>query len=112
MKVKEIPVLKQRVLDILPITQAEMWKVLGINHRDGSQLVGIMVKENLIKKTKADKTYLLESINGHENIKKKKADFNALLSKDKFSPCCGCELECDPGECRKLTDWIMSEELI
>ena len=112
MKVKDIPILKQRLLDMLPITQADMWKALGINHRDGSQLVSIMMKENLVKKTKADKTYLLESVNGHEKKekKKKKTGFSALLSKDKFAPCCGCEVECDPTYCQKLTDWIMMDD--
>lgn len=108
MKVKDVPILKQRVLDMLPITQSDMWKKLGINHRDGSQLIGIMMKENLIKRTKADRTYLLENANGHEK-KEKKADLNVLLSKGKFSPCCGCDLECDPGHCQKLTEWIMDE---
>lgn len=106
MKVKDIPALKQRVLDMLPVTQADMWKTLGISHRDGSQLIGIMVKENLVKKTKVDKTYLLESMNGNKE-KEKKVDFSVLLSKDKFSPCCGCEIECDPTHCQKLMDWIM-----
>lgn len=107
MKVRDIPILKQKVLDMLPITQADMWKTLGINHRDGSQLVSIMVKEHLVRKTKADKTYLLEDANGYEKKEKKKVDFNVLLSNGKFSPCCGCELECDSALCKKLTEWIM-----
>lgn len=105
MKVKDIPILKQKVLDAIPITQAEVAKMLGIDRRDTSRLIVAMLKEHIIKRTKADNTFLLEK-NGSSVCEKKKS-FEALLSGEKFSPCCGCELECDPGQCQKLTEWIM-----
>jgi hypothetical protein len=105
LKLKEVPELKQRVLDMLPITQAEVWKNLGINHRDGSELISIMLKENLVKKTRKDKTYLIER-DGHEK-QKKEINFSILLStKGKFAPCCGCELICDATICKLLEEWL------
>lgn len=105
MKVKDIPILKQKVLDAMPITQAEVAKILGIDRRDTSRLIVAMLKDHTIKRTKATNTFLLEK-NGSDVIEKKK-DLVALLSGEKFSPCCGCELECDPGQCQKLTEWLM-----
>ena len=105
MKVKDIPIFKQKVLCALPITQAEVSKMLGIDHRDTSKLIGVMLKDHIIKRTRADRTFLLEK-NGSD-IQEKKIDFNVLLSGDKFSPCCGCDLDCDPVNCNKLTVWIM-----
>lgn len=109
MKLQDVPTFKQKVLDMLPVTQAEVWKNLGIGHRDGSSLIGLMVKESLIKKTKQDNTFLLEKIggNGHDKEKKKK-DYSVLLSKSgKFTPCSGCELNCVPTTCEKLTAWLL-----
>lgn len=111
MKIKDIPILKQKVLDILPITQAEIWKVLEIGSRDCSELITIMVGENLVKRTKKDKTFLIERLdgNGHENghTKDKNERFSVLLSKSgKFSPCSGCVLVCDSTGCQLLTVWL------
>jgi len=107
MKVKDIPVLKQKVLDMLPVMQSDMWKNLGISHRDGSALVSIMIEEHLVKKTRRDGTFLLERINGDGNIQKKK-DFSVLLSKSgKFAPCIGCILECVPSKCTLLYIWLL-----
>lgn len=105
MKVKDIPVFRQKVLESLPIMQSDVSKLLGIDHRDTSKLIGAMLKDHLIKRTKADKTFLIEK-NGSEDEKKHEKDFGALLSNGKFSPCCGCALECDPIHCQKLTEWI------
>lgn len=112
MKVKDIPVFRQKVLDALPITQAEVSKILGIGSRDVSRLIIPMMKEHLIKRTKVDNTFLLEK-NGSEadeNVVKKKRGFEVLLADGKFSPCCNCDLECDPIHCQKLTEWIMCIE--
>lgn len=103
MKIKDIPGLREEVLKMLPITQTEMWKTLGIGHRDGAELIGIMVKENLIKRTKIKNTFLLESANG----KKPKISFSILLSASRFSPCYGCEKECMPASCMQLTEWVI-----
>lgn len=112
MKIKDIPILKQKVLEILPITQAEIWKVLDIGSRDCSELITIMVGENLVKRTKKDKTFLIEKLggNGHdkEQTNDKKEKYSVLLSNGgKFSPCSGCILVCDPTECRLLTVWLL-----
>lgn len=109
MKVKDIPILRQRVLDMLPVTQSEVWKKLGINSRDGSEIISIMLGENLIRRTKQDKTFFIERLNGdgNGNLKKKK-DFSALLSNGKFSPCCGCcQTKCDATACELLTKWLI-----
>lgn len=97
--------IKQKILDILPITQPEMWKKLGLNRRKGSRLVNTMLNEGLIKRTKVDNIFLLE--NANEVSHKKEKDFSALLSNSKFSPCCGCMIECDPGTCNMLTVWLI-----
>lgn len=109
MKAKDIIVLKEKVLDMLPITQAEMWKNLGIGRRDGARLVGIMVHENIIKRTKSVSTFLLERLNGEKRYdKKKKSKYSPLLSKSgTFSPCCGCGEECNSQTCELLIKWVM-----
>lgn len=107
MKVKDIPIFKQKILDAIPITQAEVSKMLGIDHRDTSKLIGAMLKEHIIKRTKADRTFLIEK-NGSD-IREKKKGFEMLLSGGKFSPCCGCDLVCDPELCQKLTEWLMGD---
>lgn len=104
MKVKNIPIFRQKVLDAVPITQAEVSKMLGIDHRDTSKLIKAMLEEHIIRRTKANNTFLLEK-NGSE-VKEKKVCFDILLSGEKFSPCCGCGLECDPGHCLKLAEWV------
>lgn len=109
MKTKDVPILKQKVLEILPITQAEVWKKLGIDSREGSELITIMLGEHIIKRTKKDKTFLIERLDGNGHIKDDhKEGFSVLLSKSgKFSPCSGCDLVCDPTECRLLTIWLL-----
>lgn len=54
---KDVPVLKLKVLDMVPVSQANVWKKLGIDYRDGSDLINMMIKEGLVVKTKKDKTY-------------------------------------------------------
>lgn len=111
MKIKDIPRLKQQVMSILPITQAEMWKALGINSKDGSELIGYMLNERLIKRTiikiGSSRTFLLESANGTGHAKK--TDFSVLLSGGKFSPCCGCEKDCVPAGCMQLAQWVIAK---
>lgn len=96
---------KQKILDMLPITQPDMWKKLGINRRSGSRLVNAMLEEGLIKRTKVDNIFLLEKAG--EVSHKKEKDFSALLSNNRFSPCCGCMIECDPRTCNMLTEWLI-----
>jgi hypothetical protein len=110
MKIKDIPRLEEQVISILPITQAEMWKALGINSKDGSKLIGYMLNERHIKRTiikiEGKRTFLLEHRNG--NGHSKKTDYSALQSGDKFSPCSGCGKECVPANCIQLAEWIVS----
>lgn len=106
MKTKDIPSLKQKVLNMVPITQAEVWKTLGIGHRDGSTLVNIMLCENLITKRKLNNTFLLERRNG-ERRKDDRPKYSSLLSaRGSFSPCCGCNIECEPYQCDLLVEWV------
>lgn len=107
MKTKDIPILEKRVLDMLPITQADIWKKLEIGRRDGSGLIISMLKHRLVKRTKiGGGTYLIEKLNGSEHNKETK--FNILLSKSgAFSPCCGCSTACDPTKCSVLAEWVL-----
>lgn len=106
MKTKDIPIFKQKVLDMLPVTQAEVWKKLKIDSRSGSELINMMLKESLIERTRHDKTFMIERKNG-SGPKKTKKDCSALLSKNgKFSPCCGCIIDCDPVKCVLLSEWL------
>lgn len=110
MKTKDVPIFKQKIMDMLPITQAEVWKTLGINSRDGSALIEIMLKEDLIKKTRVKKTFLVEAKNGRRSKEKLKSEstFYTLLSnKGEFSPCCGCTIECHPPKCVLLDRWLL-----
>ena len=69
MKKEDLPVLKQKVLDMLPVYQADMWKTLGIDSKEGSSLVSIMLNERLIMRTRHDGHFLLEKMNGNGHEK-------------------------------------------
>jgi hypothetical protein len=94
---------------MLPVTQAEMWKALGISSKDGSELIGYLLNEKIVKRTaiKIDgkRTFLLESANGNGHAKR--IDYSALLASGKFSPCCGCGTECVPADCMRLIEWLV-----
>jgi hypothetical protein len=96
MKTKDLPIFKQKILDMLPVTQVDMWKKLEIDSREGSHIVDIMLKENLLTRRRLDKSFLLEKLNGNgngnidninkdvdENLKKKKEDADAKIKKKK-----------------------------
>ncbi len=107
MKTKDIPGLKGQVMRMLPITQAEVWKALRLSSKDGSELIGYMISDKLVKRTiikiKGKRTFLLESSNGRT----RKFEPSILLSGDKFSPCCRCEKDCAPSDCMQLTEWAV-----
>ncbi len=109
MKIKDIPRLEEQVMSMLPIAQIEMRKALGLSSQDGSELIGYMLKDKLINRTliniEGKRTFLLERRNG--NGHSKKTDYSALLSGDRFLPCCGCEKECVPEHCKQLTEWVI-----
>lgn len=78
---------------------------LCISRRDGVRLVEAIFKNGLIKGKKADNTFLLEKAG--EVSHKKEKDFSVLFSsKDEFSPCCNCKMDCDPKTCNMLIKWL------
>ncbi len=95
---------------MLPVSQAEMWKALGISSKEGSELIGYLLGDKLIRRTRIKTdgkwTFLLESANGNGHAKK--TGFFVLLSGDRFSPCCGCEKDCVPKSCMQLAEWVIS----
>ncbi len=109
MKIKDIPRLEEQVMSMLPIAQLEMRRALGLSSQDGSELIGHMLKDKLINRTiiniEGKRTFLLERRNGDGHSKK--TDYSVLLSGDKFLPCCGCERECVPANCKQLTEWLV-----
>lgn len=103
-KARDISILRSRVLEMLPVMQSDIWKKLGIDRRTCSKIISLMIKDNLIKRTKCDHTFMIESAN--EIIQKK--DYSSLLSDSgKFSPCCGCMAECEPSKCVLLVEWLL-----
>lgn len=107
--VKYDHIMIQKVLDMLPAIQADVWKNLGIDRRSCSRLITKMAKEGLIERTKSDHTFLIERLDKKEDTtKKEKSIYIHLLSGDgTFSPCCGCERECNPEICTLLTKWLL-----
>jgi len=74
MKTKDLPVFKQKVLDMLPVTQVDMWKKLEIDSREGSYIVNIMLKEHLLTRRRKDGSFLLEKSNGNVDNLNKEVD--------------------------------------
>lgn len=111
MKIKDILRLQEQVISMLPVSQAEMWKALGISSKEGSELIGYLLGEKLIRRTRIKTdgkwTFLLESANWNGHAKK--IDFSALLYGGKFSPCCGCEKDCVPADCMQLNEWLVGK---
>ena len=94
MKTKDLPIFKQKILDMLPVKQVDMWRKLEIDSREGSYIVDIMLKENLLTRRRLDKSFLLEKLNGNGNgniydtneeadakLKKKNEEADAKLKK-------------------------------
>ena len=68
MKRKDLTVLKQEVLCMLPITQTEIGRKLEIGRGDSSRLVRMMVKEGLVIRMKKSNTFLVVDVkNGNLN---------------------------------------------
>lgn len=112
MKNSDYPRLKTILTALLPIHQVKAWNVMQISHQDLSDVVLIMLKEGLIKRTptkfKGSHTYLLESLN-HKPQKIK--DFSPMISGMSFSPCAGCAQDCLPAHCAKLTSWVTNTQM-
>lgn len=112
MKIKDIPRLKEQVIGMLPVTQAEVWKALGISSKDGSELIEYLLNDKVIKRSiinfKGRKTFLLENADGNGNTRE--TDYSILLSGSRFSPCCGCQVDCMPAGCMRIIEWVVSQE--
>ncbi len=108
-KKEDIESLRQDILKILPMVQSDIRKSLGIDGSTCSHIISDMVKENLITKKRLDKTFLIERIYKNESRNKEKnMDHTAMLSnKNRFSPCCGCNSECNASTCVSITQWLM-----
>ncbi len=111
MKIKDIPRLTEQVFGMIPVTQTEKRKALGLSSQDSSELIGYLLNEKLIKRTTikigSSRAFLLESANGNGHAKR--IDYSVLLSGEKFSPCCGCFEECVPVDCVRLKEWVISK---
>ena len=89
------------------ILQNELWKTGKIDSSKCSRIVMKLEKDGLITReqdsSKGTKTYLIKPVLKKE---KKAKNFNLLLTKDLFSPCTGCSLECIPENCLNLSEWV------
>lgn len=104
MKNENIETSKKEILKILPEKQSNIWKKLKIDRRKCSRIISLMIKENLVVKTKMKGTFMIEMVD-YGSCKPK--DFSALLSKNGIiAPCIGCFVDCVPTKCEKLGDWI------
>ncbi len=89
------------------ILQSELWKKAEIDSSKCSRIVIKLEKEGKISrepgKDKGSKTFLIEYT---REKKEKTKNFKLLLIGDMFSPCTGCNLECMPEKCIKLSEWV------
>ena len=89
------------------ILQNELWKTAKIDSSKCSRILTKLEKDGLITREqnsmKGIKTFLIKSVIKKEE---KAKNFKLLLSKDTFSPCTGCSLECVPESCLPLSEWI------
>ena len=91
------------------ILQNELWKAAKIDSSKCSRIVSKLVKDGLITReqnsSKGTNTFLIRSVIKKEE---KAKNFDLLLTKDMFSPCTGCSLECLPENCMPLSEWVHS----
>ena len=89
------------------ILQNELWKTAKIDSSKCSRIVMKLEKDGLVTReqdsSKGTKTYLIKPVIKKE---KKAKNFKLLLTKDLFSPCTGCSLECIPENCLTLSEWV------
>lgn len=101
---KVLKLVKSRKKGIL---QNELWKRAEIDRRECSRIVVKLEKEGKITRES-------ESFNGSrtnrimyvEEKKEKTKNFTLLLTGERFNPCTGCMLECDPEQCMALSEWV------
>ena len=89
------------------LLQNELWKTAKIDSSKCSRIVAKLEKDGLITReqnsSKGTKTFLIRSVIKKEE---KAKNFKLLLSKEVFSPCTGCSLECVPENCMPLSEWV------
>ncbi|MFQ6118552.1 MAG: Lrp/AsnC family transcriptional regulator, partial [Methanosarcinales archaeon] len=86
------------------ILQSDLWKSLNIDYRDCSKIVLQLKEEGLIERrwesTDNTQTYRILYIGPRVSARE------LLLAGDMFDPCAGCNDECKPEYCIKLSEWI------
>ncbi|MHC1624685.1 MAG: MarR family transcriptional regulator [Methermicoccaceae archaeon] len=102
------------------VLQSELWKMMGIDSRKCSRVVGRLLEKGIISREYAvvngTRTYLIRlTNNGGENkeavgdTKEEKShdiDASILVCNGCLVPCAGCNIECHPEYCDMLTEWI------
>jgi DNA-binding MarR family transcriptional regulator len=103
---KVLKLIKSRKKGIL---QNELWKKAEIDRRKCSRIVDKIEKEGKIvreqESTRGTRTYRIRLVEKKETEKDR--DFRLLLVKDMFAPCTGCAIECVPGQCIQLSEWVL-----
>ena len=125
---------RTKILEMLPVYQQDVWRKLGLEHRQISDVVrgleaerllvrkkykstfflkttpaGIKEKKKLVpvKKLVAIKKLIPEKKPAPVKVVKKEPQFASLISNGAFSPCTGCSTDvCEPTICGKLLLWV------
>jgi hypothetical protein len=98
--------LRKTILNMLPIEPSKLLEKLDVDNRVLSGTINEMIKENIITRIESKGCFILEKV--QKNVKKRITSYEAMLSsKRRFSPCCGCALNCDAGTCTMLTEWLI-----
>jgi len=86
------------------VYQNTLWKKLDIDSRKCSRIVKKLLDKKLIIRESAvsngARTYLLKAKEEAKEV------YDLLLAGEMFSACTGCEVECHPEHCGKLTEWV------
>lgn len=105
MKIIENPAIHKKILNLTPIAQKELSEKLNLDRRRISEIVALMLNKKLIIRTeiklKGIKSFIINKSNGH-----KVKSFEGLLNGKIFSPCTGCQKDCNPSSCDDITKWI------
>ncbi len=110
--------LEKKALEIIKthkgVLQSDLWKMLGLDSREGSRLVLRLVKKGLIKREQVSvngrRTYKLTTIEAAEEALTIKINIASILD----IPCatcphineCGLKNFYDPATCPLLDHWI------
>ena len=101
--------LEEETLDLIRkhkdgVFQNTIWKELDIDSRKCSRVLKKLLDAGKISRESAvsngARTYLLK-------VKEEPSEnYELLFSGDMFSPCAGCDGDCQPEYCPRLTHWI------